>query len=238
MDRLFQSDINWRAVGKNEALTPMIREHLGKVYSTLSILILTAAMGTITEMKTHFISSTIALFATVGLLVWFHTISQVELAKRFLVLLSIAFLQGFFLGPLVTVTLDIDPSIVATAFLGTTAIFACFSGMSLFAERRSYLYIGGLLSSGLSLLLVLSFANIFFRSIAIFNIHLYLGLMVFCGFVVFDTQLIIEKRFLGDRDFLKHALELFLDFVGIFVRLLIILSKNKKSNEKKSNSRR
>lgn len=77
--------------------------------------------------------------------------------------------------------------IVSTAFLGTTCVFACFSGFALFSERRSLLYIGGLLSSGLSMLFVLSLANLFARSMVMFNIQLYLGLLVFCGFVVFGT---------------------------------------------------
>lgn len=55
--------------------------------------------------------------------------------------------------------------------------------------------------------------------------HLYLGLMLMCGFVLFDTQLIIEKRRMGSKDFVQHALELFIDFIGMFRRLLIILSQ-------------
>lgn len=46
-----------------------------------------------------------------------------------------------------------------------------------------------------------------------------------CGFVLFDTQLIIEKRRMGSKDFVQHALELFIDFIGMFRRLLIILSQ-------------
>lgn len=46
-----------------------------------------------------------------------------------------------------------------------------------------------------------------------------------CGFVLFDTQLIIEKRRMGSKDFVQHALELFIDFIGLFRRLLIILTQ-------------
>ena len=35
-----------------------------------------------------------------------------------------------------------------------------------------------------------------------FDITLYLGLAVMCGFVLYDTQLIIEKRRRGDTDYL------------------------------------
>lgn len=59
----------------------------------------------------------------------------------------------------------------------------------------------------------------------LFQVHLYLGLILMCGFVLFDTQLIIEKRRMGNKDFVQHALELFIDFIGILRRLLIILTQ-------------
>lgn len=45
-----------------------------------------------------------------------------------------------------------------------------------------------------------------------------------CGFVLYDTQLIMEKRRNGDKDFIVHSLDLFTDLIGIFRRLLIILT--------------
>jgi FtsH-binding integral membrane protein len=231
----FQRDINWRAIGKMDALKPEIKEHLTKVYSTLALSVLCAAIGSYVSIVTQLFTGTLTIFAVFGLLIWFHMTPSNPPSTRLMILLAFAFFQGCVMAPLITLVAHIDPAIVTTAFLGTTCIFACFSGMSLLAERRSYFYLAGLLSSGLSLLFFMSLFNIFFRSAAIYNVELYLGLMIFCGFVVFDTQLIVEKRFMGDKDFVAHSLELFLDFINIFVRLLIILSKNKK--EKKSNNR-
>lgn len=37
----------------------------------------------------------------------------------------------------------LHPSVVLTAFLGTTVVFGCFSVAALLAKRRSWLYIGG-----------------------------------------------------------------------------------------------
>lgn len=50
------------------------------------------------------------------------------------------------------------------------------------------------------------------------------------GFVLYDTQLIMEKRRAGDKDFIAHSVDLFVDFIGIFRRLLIILAQKVKIN--------
>ena len=55
--------------------------------------------------------------------------------------------------------------------------------------------------------------------------ELYLGLAVMCGCVLFDTQLIVEKKRNGDDDFIWHCIDLFVDIVAIFRRLLIILAQ-------------
>lgn len=45
-----------------------------------------------------------------------------------------------------------------------------------------------------------------------------------CGFIIFDTQNITEKARRGDKDYIKHSVELFIDFVAVFKRILIILT--------------
>jgi len=236
MADIFTRQINWDALGKTSALSQPVRQHLTKVYTTLAVALFVAAAGSVVELTTRLFSGILSIIALFGLVIWFAITDPTNIRTRLALMLSIAFANGVIIAPLIEHTLNIDPAIVSTAFLGTTVVFACFSGAALLAERRSYLYIGGFLVSGLSTLALLSLANIFFRSLFVFNVSLYLGLIVFCGFVVFDTQLIVEKAYSGDKDFVAHSLELFIDFMKIFVRLLIILSKDKKQ-KKNSNSR-
>jgi len=53
---------------------------------------------------------------------------------------------------------------------------------------------------------------------------------------VFDTQMIIEDASAGRKDFVRHALDLLLDFVAVFVRLLVILARNSEKKERKNRS--
>lgn len=46
--------------------------------------------------------------------------------------------------------LEVDASILVTALLSTTTIFLCFAGAALLSKRRSYLYLGGMLSAGIT----------------------------------------------------------------------------------------
>lgn len=71
------------------------------------------------------------------------------LRSSFLFSLCIPWAQGLSLGSLIDLVLRVDPSILVTALLATTTVFVCFAGAALFSKRRSYLYLGGLLSSGL-----------------------------------------------------------------------------------------
>ncbi len=82
-------------------------------------------------------------------------------------------------------------------------------------------------------------SSIFGGSAAFFKVELYFGLLVFVGYMVVDTQEIIERAHFGDLDYVKHALTLFTDFVAVFVRMLIIMLKNaaEKGEEKKKKRR-
>lgn len=70
--------------------------------------------------------------------------------RRLAIMGAFGFFQGASLGPLIQATVQIDPSIIMTAFLGTTCCFVCFTVTSLLANRRQILLLGGVLSSAFS----------------------------------------------------------------------------------------
>ena len=76
-------------------------------------------------------------------------------------------------------------------------------------------------------------AHFYFHSIVQLQLNLYLGLAVMSGFVLFDTQMIMEKHRMGSNDCIAHSLDLFYDVISIFRRLLIILTQKEQNNERK-----
>jgi len=161
--------------------------------------------------------------------------------KRFSILMAFGFFKGASLGNLVNTVLYVNPSILYMAFFGSLAIFASFSAAAMFAQRRSYLYLYGIAGSIMSFLAWSSLFSFFFGlSPFMFNVHVYGGLFMFLMYVVADTQMLIEKTALGSRDVAGHALELFVDLVALFVRILIIMLQNdekKKRKERRSDRR-
>ncbi|NXT83949.1 BI1 inhibitor, partial [Zapornia atra] len=199
---VFDRNINFDALFKFSHISASTQEHLKRVYASFALCMFVAATGAYVNVVTRLfqVRGLWAGLGALGLMVWLTATphSRETEQKRLGMLAGFAFLTGINLGPLLEMCISINPSIIPTAFLGTATIFACFSLSALYARRRSFLYLGGFLLSGLTLMLLSSLVNAFMGSTWLFTANLYLGLMIMCGFVLFDTQLIIEKAESGD----------------------------------------
>ncbi|WOL20565.1 hypothetical protein Cni_G29370 [Canna indica] len=237
----FYSQARWShgSLKNLRQISPAVQDHLKLVYLTLCCALAASAIGAYLHILLN-IGGLLTLLGCLGSTMWLLSVPPREERKRFGLLMAASACQGASVGPLIQLAVDFDSSILVTAFMGTAIAFACFSGAAIVAKRREFLYLGGLLSAGLTILLWLQFASsIFGQSTAAFKIELYFGLLVFLGYMIYDTQEIIERAHLGDLDYVKHALTLFTDFLAVFVRILIIMLKNAsdKSEEKKRKKR-
>eukprot|EP00118_Oscarella_pearsei_P024591 m.306369 g.306369 ORF g.306369 m.306369 type:complete len:239 (+) comp41189_c0_seq1:75-791(+) len=216
------------------SLDEQTRKHLKNVYACLSLSMLAAAAGSAIHFGGVIRGGLLATLGSIGFMIALAMTknSKGNSMKRLGFLVGFAGLTGVSLGPLLDFAVQVDPSIIPTAFLSTCVVFVSFTLSALWAEKRSFLYLGGTLFSCLNVLLLAGLVNLFARSAFIFNLQLYGGLAIMCAFVLYDTQLIVEKRRSGDTDFIWHSVDLFIDFVEIFRRILIILAKNSKKKSK------
>ncbi|KAI8645784.1 inhibitor of apoptosis-promoting Bax1-domain-containing protein [Parasitella parasitica] len=225
----------------SNALSQPVRRHLVNVYLTL------AAMCAIATAGTQVGDYLGAAGSPIGTLGAFTSASMFRYTaprsrNRWVLLALYSIFSGVALSTFISFFLNWDPSgnIIFMALSSAVLIFLGFSGSAIMADRRSMLYVGALASSALSVLLWLSLANTFFiRSTSIFSLDLYIGLLAFAGFVMYDTQMIVEHASAGSMDIPGHAMELFMDLYSLFIRLAQILMKKEvdKENERKKNRR-
>uniref|UniRef100_A0A493TXP7 Transmembrane BAX inhibitor motif containing 6 n=1 Tax=Anas platyrhynchos platyrhynchos TaxID=8840 RepID=A0A493TXP7_ANAPP len=170
---VFERNINFDALFKFSHISASTQEHLKRVYASFALCMLVAALGAYINVVTHlFQFSLLTGLGSLGLMIWLTATphSRETEQKRLGMLAGFAFLTGINLGPLLQMCIAINPSIIPTAFLGTATVFACFSLSALYARRRSFLYLGGFLLSGLTLMLLSSLVNAFVGSAWLFTV--------------------------------------------------------------------
>ena len=142
-------------------------------------MILCSVFGVKIYMETGF-GGGIAQFALIGVMLWLAFDSDKrDTPKRSALVLTFGFLKGLCLGQFVEQMLYMNPQILYLAFGGTLSIFACFSLAALTARRRSYLYLGGICSSIITVMMLSSIFSLFLGSGAMhYSLQVYGGKMI------------------------------------------------------------
>jgi len=213
-----------------DSITPEIRRHLSKVYGTLMAGLGIASVGTLVGIFVPGLAIFGAIASLVGVIaIVFLDRSKVTLRQN--LLMAVCGLVGISIAPLVAVS---SPGVVFAAALGTSAIFGGFTLAALKAKRKSMLMLSGVLFGGLLVVFSCSIAGLVLPLMGVtnpallsglFNINLYGGLGLFSLFIAYDTQRTIESYREGDNDHVTPALNLFLDIINIFIRLLQIFGR-------------
>lgn len=153
---------------------------------------------------------------------------------------ALAFCMGFLVGPVMHQLAEFQPEILIQAVSYTTIMFGSFSAMACFSQRRSYLFLGGIISSTLSCLFWYSTLSWMFgwRMGGEFGlVYMLVGLFVACIYVIYDTQMIIERSEHGDKDVPSHTMILFMDLFDLFIKIVQLLIKLQEDGERKKKRR-
>jgi FtsH-binding integral membrane protein len=143
-------------------------------------------------------------------------------ALRAGLLASTALFVGSSLGPIVGASLAMDPLLLPMALGASGGIFAGATVFSLMAPEGKMLSLGGPLFGGLLVLVGCGVLGMFYPHPVLHSISLYGGLALFTVYVAYDTQVILDDYKNGMEDSVQHSLQLFLDFVNIFRRVLFM----------------
>ncbi|NXC68165.1 LFG4 protein, partial [Anhinga anhinga] len=119
-----------------------------------------------------------------------------------------------------------DVSIVLQAFILTTAVFLGLTAYTL-QSKRDFSKFGAGLFACLWILIFSGFLRLFFYSETIELVFAAAGALLFCGFIIYDTYLLMHK--LSPEEYILAAINLYLDIINLFLHLLRVLEAfNKK----------
>lgn len=137
---------------------------------------------------------------------------------------SVAFLMGISTYPAILYYVSSIGSEMVLVSLGITT--AIFGGIALYSykSKRDFSFLGSTLFSGLTALILISIVGLFLRA-EVYHLALaWLGILIFSGYVLHDVSVIKNGAFTED-DVPTLALNLFLDFINIFIYVLRIVSR-------------
>lgn len=232
MNRDNQSIIQDRGAGA-------IQEFMARIYGWMTVgLLLTAFVALYTSTneslvfaiftnKVFFWGIGIAQFGCVIVISALMNRITAQVATAFFMLYSV--LTGLFLSIIFLFFTKV--SIVSTLFV--TA--GTFAGISIYGytTKRDLSKFGSFFIMGLFGLIIATCVNLFLKSPAVYWVTTYLGVLIFIGLTVYDTNKLkamgeaLEESNCDSETYRKYAifgaLSLYLDFINLFIRLLYIL---------------
>ncbi len=162
----------------------------------------------------------LALILLIGAVIGVGAIRRVK-GVNLVALFAFTFLEGVLISPIILFTLGRSPLTLLAAGALTVATFGGLTAYT-FITRKDFGFLGGFLFTGLIVILVASLIGIFVGS-SIFSLAISSGaVLLFAGYVLYDTSNIIHN--LPTDEYVAGALDLFLDFFGLFIHLLNILN--------------
>lgn len=127
---------------------------------------------------------------------------------------SFTFITGLFIGPVAA----FYPGPTISAGVTTAVIFFALSAYAR-TTKRDLSFMGGFLMMGLIAVLVMMLLNVFFFQSSALQIGISVaGVLVFSGFIMYDTQNIMRRYPPGE--YISATLALYLDILNLFWFLL------------------
>lgn len=211
------------------------RQYIQQVYTHVLLLsILIATCGVFHKLQISYNISCIV--SIIGLIYSIIETFSTKYSKQYSC--AIAVFLGMTLHPVINLCIKAElVNEIIIAVCGTIIVFLCMTKISSVSDKKIFLYLGGFLVAGLTILCWLSLSNIFLRIGFLSLIDIYRGLVLFLFYISYDTYIILsrEKLELTERNYVFDALNIFLDFINIFIRIVTILIKNEENiikNEK------
>lgn len=166
-----------------------------------------------------------ASFLFLGIVISFILIFVIYVTQAPIYLFLFSFIVGTSHNPMFEYLNVVDPGIIMQALILS---FLVLIGLTIIAFKTKTYYtfaICGFLYTCLSTILWLSILNLFVQNSLLDILLTYFSIVIFSGYIIFDTHNLLESP---NNTPVTHALQLFLDFINLFINLVKLLRHLKK----------
>ena len=209
------------------AIAPAKNQVLRNTYMMLALTMIPTVIGALFGMSTNF--SFMAQHPVVFSLLMFGVMMGLMFGVGALrnsvwgivALLGFTLVAGFFLGPILQVALHLKngAQLVGMAAGGTGIIFGSLATIAT-VTKKDFSFMGKFLFIGLILLIVASFANMFFQIPALSLTISAIAVLIFSAYILFDVSRIVNG---GETNYVMATMGLYLNIYNLFINLLSLL---------------
>lgn len=162
----------------------------------------------------------IMLFVMIGGVFGAQAVRHVR-GVNVLALFGFTTLTGVVISPLISLLRESNPNSIWAAGVLTVGIFGGLTAY-VFISKRDFSFMRGMLTVGLIVVVLSAVVNIFIGASAFGFAIAAASLLLFSGFVLYDTSEIIRRY--PTNEYIAGALSLYLDAFNIFLALLRLLN--------------
>ncbi|CAN9508035.1 unnamed protein product [Ophioblennius macclurei] len=205
-------------------------DFLRKVYSLLSLQIIlttaTSALFMFSQTIKEFIHNSPAVVLVLALLSLVVLLALAVYRHQHPV--NLYLLLTFTLLESVSVATTLTFYEYSTVLQALLLTFTVFAGLTVytFQSKRDFSKMGAGLFAFLWILVMAGFMRFFFHSDSADLLFSGAGALVFCGFIIYDTHLLMKQ--LSPEEHILASINLYLDIVNLFLYVLRILNSLKK----------
>lgn len=205
-------------------------DFLRKVYSLLSLQIIlttaTSALFMFSQTIKDFVhaSPAVVLVSGLGSLVLLLALAMYRHQHPINLYLLLVFTLLEAVSVAVALTFYEYSTVLQALFL-TCAVFSGLTAYT-FQSKRDFSKMGAGLFACLWILIIASFMRFFFNSESTELVLAGAGALVFCAFIIYDTNLLMKQ--LSPEEHILASINLYLDIVNLFLHVLRLLDSMKK----------
>jgi FtsH-binding integral membrane protein len=223
----------WGSYGMESAAQASVSERMGfirKVYALFFAATLFAIGGVVAGLsfppllRFAFEHPLIMFFIMIGGVFGAQAVRHVQ-GLNLVALFGFTTLTGVVISPLIAVILQINPGSILAAGVLTVGIFGGLTAY-VFVSKKDFSFMRGMLMTGLIVVILAGVVNIFLGASALGFAVAAATLLLFSGFVLYDTSNIIRRY--PVNEYIAGALDLYLDAFNIFLALLRILNAGRR----------